>query len=94
MSRRVIFPDPDIWTTPKETRMTAEADYERLHAFTRLLWDVAEMLRLKGRTEAAEVVHAEAVHFAAERDIARAVADAAEELDNPVKSVDLGRLDD
>lgn len=69
-------------------------EYERLHAFTRQLWNVAEALRLKGRTEAADIVHAEAVHFAAERDIARAVADAADELDNPMKSVDLGRLDD
>ncbi|BBX00474.1 hypothetical protein BST36_16870 [Mycolicibacterium moriokaense] len=72
--------------------MTSES--ERLHAFTRMLWDVAEMLRLKGRTEAADVVHAEAVHFAAERDIARAMADAAEELDNPIVSEDLGQLDD
>lgn len=67
------------------------ADYERLHAFTRLLWEVAEMLRLKGRTDAADVVHAEAVHFAGERDIARAILDA--DLDDPITIIDLGKLD-
>lgn len=70
------------------------SEYERLHDFTRLLANVAEALRLKGRADAAYMMHAEAVHFANERDIARAVAEAAEELDNPIESVDLGRLDD
>ena len=93
MTRRVIFPDPDIWTR-KEIHMTPQADYERLHDFTRLLWDVAAMLRLKGRTEAADIVHTEAINFAAQRDIARAVADVELDLDNPVKSKDLGYLDD
>lgn len=73
--------------------MSAPSDeYERMHDFTRLLWDVAEALRLKGRTEAADVVHAEAVHFSIERDIAKAVADV--ELDTPGATEDLGRLDD
>lgn len=67
-------------------------EHQRLHDFTRLLSDVAEMLRMKGRTEAADVVHAEAVHFATERDIARAVAEA--DLDTPGAIQDLGRLDD
>ncbi|OKH80202.1 hypothetical protein EB75_20835 [Mycobacterium sp. ST-F2] len=69
-----------------------EDEYRRLVAFTRLLWDVAEALRLHGRTEAADIIHAEAVHFATERDIARAVADA--ELDTPMQTADLGRLSD
>lgn len=69
-------------------------EYERLQAFTRLLWDVAEMLRVRGRTDAADVVHGEAVHFAGERDIAREMADAEHDLQNPILSVDLGRLDD
>lgn len=68
------------------------SEYERLHAFTRLLWDVSEALRMKGRTEAADVVHAEAVHFATERDIARAMTDV--DLDTPGATEDLGRLDD
>lgn len=68
------------------------SEYVRLVAFTRLLSNVAEALRLKGRTDAADTVHAEAVHFATERDIARAVADA--ELDTPMQTVDLGRLSD
>lgn len=69
-----------------------EDEYDRLVDFTRLLSNVAETLRLKGRTEAADVVHAEAVHFATERDIARAMADA--DLDTPGATEDLGRLDD
>ncbi|MDN4520713.1 hypothetical protein QYF68_23270 [Mycolicibacterium austroafricanum] len=69
-------------------------EYERLHDFTRLLWDVAEMLRLKGRTEAADVIHAEAVHFATERDIARAVEDAEDDLAAGGPAEDLGMLDD
>ncbi|BBZ57225.1 MULTISPECIES: hypothetical protein [Mycolicibacterium] len=67
-------------------------EYERLTAFARLLSDVSAALRMKGRTEAADILHAEAVHFATERDIARAVADA--ELDTPMQTVDLGRLSD
>ncbi|OKH85323.1 hypothetical protein EB75_26895 [Mycobacterium sp. ST-F2] len=67
-------------------------EYERLTAFARLLSDVSAALRLHGRTEAADIIHAEAVHFATERDIARAVADA--ELDTPMQTVDLGRLSD
>lgn len=92
MSRRVIFVDPEIWTRPKENGTVPEDEYRRLVAFTRLLWDVAEALRLKGRAEAADIVHAEAVHFATERDIARAMTDV--ELDTPVQTVDLGRLSD
>lgn len=67
-------------------------EYERLTAFTRLLHDVSEALRLKGRDLAADVLHAEAVHFATERDIAKAMADA--DLDTPGATEDLGRLDE
>lgn len=67
-------------------------EYERLTAFTRLLHDVSETLRLKGRTLAADVLHDEAVHFATERDIARAVADA--ELEDGGPGRDLGQLPD
>jgi hypothetical protein len=37
MSRRVIFPDPDIWTTPKEKTMAINntADYRRATALIR-----------------------------------------------------------
>ncbi|MFL0290780.1 hypothetical protein ACJH6J_07000 [Mycobacterium sp. SMC-18] len=69
-----------------------EGEYQRLVAFTRLLSDASAALRLKGRTEAADILHAEAVHFATERDIARAMTDV--ELDTPVQTVDLGRLSD
>ncbi|TMS46719.1 hypothetical protein [Mycobacterium sp. DBP42] len=72
--------------------MTTE--YERLHAFTRLLYDTAELLRVKGRTLAADVVHDEAVHFARERDIARTAEDLGADLDNPITTVDLGQLPD
>ncbi|MCT7369331.1 hypothetical protein [Mycolicibacterium llatzerense] len=55
-------------------------EYERLTAFTRLLHDTSEMLRLKGRELAADVLHDEAVHFARERDIARAIDHLADDL--------------
>lgn len=69
-------------------------EHERLHAFTRLLYDTAELLRAKGRTLAADVVHAEAVHFAAERDIAREVAELDIDASNPITTHDLGQLPD
>lgn len=69
-------------------------EYERLAALTRLLYDTAELLRVKGRTEAADVVHAEAIHFAAQRDIARAMADAQEELQTLITTRDLGEMPD
>lgn len=71
-----------------------EDEYQRLVAFTRLLSDVSAALRLKGRTEAADILHAEAVHFATERDIARAVEHLTDDLDTPMQTVDLGRLSD
>lgn len=67
-------------------------EYERLTAFTRLLQDVAEMLRMKGRTLAADIIHDEAVHFALERDIARYAEDLADEL-STAPPRDLGQLD-
>jgi hypothetical protein len=69
-------------------------EYERLHAFTALLEKVHQLLVLKGRTEAADVVFDEVQHFYRERDIARAAADLALDLDNPITTMDLGRLDD
>lgn len=69
-------------------------EYERLTAFTRLLSDVAELLRAKGRTLAADVVHDEAVHFARERDIARTVAELDLDASSPIATRDLGQLPD
>lgn len=97
MSRKVIFVPDDYWTTPPEENpvpITNPAEYERLVAFTRLLWDTAEMLRVKGRAEAADIVHAEVVHFAAERDIARTVAELDADASNPITTMDLGELSD
>lgn len=83
---RQVEPAPEVQSPPEDD------EYDRLVAFTRLLSNVAEALRLKGRTEAADIVHAEAVHFATERDIAKAMADA--DLDTPGATEDLGRLDE
>ncbi|MED5815726.1 hypothetical protein VST63_25485 [Mycolicibacterium sp. 050232] len=69
-------------------------EHERLTAFTRLLYDTAELLRAKGRTLAADVVHAEAIHFAGERDIARQVAELDLDASNPITTRDLGPLSD
>lgn len=74
--------------------MTAHGEYERLVAFTRLLWNVSELLAVKGHTVAADVLLAEAAHFAAERDLARRVAELDADLDNPVTTIDLGELPD
>lgn len=49
-------------------------EYQRLTELARLLHGIAQMLRMKGRARAADVMHDEAVHFSVERDIARAVA--------------------
>lgn len=35
MNRRVIFPDPDIWSTPKENPMNDASDYRRATALIR-----------------------------------------------------------
>lgn len=69
-------------------------EFERLTAFTRLLWDTAELLRVKGRTEAADVLHREWEHFAVERDIARTVAELDHDASNPITTLDLGQLPD
>lgn len=80
-------------STEAEPASPPESEYVRLVAFTRLLANVAEALRLKGRTSAAATVHAEAVYFARERDIARTVADLDEDLAAGA-SEDLGPLTD
>ncbi|MGV0735272.1 hypothetical protein ABQF35_00225 [Mycobacterium syngnathidarum] len=69
-------------------------EHERLTVFTRLLYDTAELLRVKGRTLAADVVHDEAVHFARERDIARQVEELDIDASNPITTMDLGQLPD
>lgn len=70
------------------------SEHQRLTAFTRLLHDTAELLRVKGRTEAADVVHGEAIHFATQRDIARTVTELDIDASNPITTVDIGLLSD
>lgn len=84
---------PECATRPESVDPPETSEYGRLVAFTRLLANVAEALRLKGRTDAADTVHAEAVHFAGERDIARAVSDLDEDI-SAGTSEDLGPLTD
>ncbi len=84
---------PECATRPEPVNPSENSEYVRLVAFTRLLSNVAEALRLKGRTDAADTVHAEAVHFAGERDIARAASDLNDDLAAGA-SEDLGPLDD
>lgn len=57
-----------------------ELEHERLVAWCALLWKVQALLRLKNRHHAADTLHSEWLHFAAERDITAAM----NELDNDI----------